>query len=448
MSDAALTESLLKDAAANGGLQHASTYPLLDAIVNRRARRFPVGATLPGEFNGWASKADPQPLSDVEEALVVMAGTALTGQALAELPYSNDDGSTLSGNTMLTFAGRAYSSACAAHGTHVFVTNDRETYYVDLDAVAKAGDLGTKSPTELLLAQWTIAKRVVQEGRLDIPKITPLVSPLNQWNMNVEGTTLVMPVTDVTVEYINLVITFLDQPRGVYLYDDVAGKEPLREFVGEGRLDRAKPFALSDFERAAAIYTQGSEQALMAQNIFLTLQAVGLGGWLLGAANGRMVMGATDLTPGLGFRCVDVPGTVLPDDAGSVTAQPARVPVGLDGMVEALVPPYVGNMREAVERLNARKWGKEGIFRNDKNPYGKRPDETGVPETPDWVIEAASTWVQHIYDTHGRFPATMDPLQMGIFVQAHHLDVEYYDRNFGPGAYPATVAHHQHLWHE
>jgi hypothetical protein len=172
---------------------------------------------------------------------------------------------------------------------------------------------------------------------------------------------------------------------------------------------------------------------------------MGLGGWLLGAANGRMVMGATDITPGLGFRTAEIPGKALPDDEG----EPARVrvPIGLDGKIEALVPPYVDDMGAAVRQLNDRKWGKNGIFRNADNPYGKRGDETGVPEPPEWVLEAASVWLQHIYDTHGRFPATMDPLQMGIFIQAHHLDTEYYDNYFGEGAYPETVANHQCRWH-
>jgi len=32
-------------------------------------------------------------------------------------------------------------------------------------------------------------------------------------------------------------------------------------------------------------------------------------------------------------------------------------------------------------------------------------------------------------------------------MQAHHLDLEFYDRFFGPGAYGATHAAHTAAWH-
>jgi hypothetical protein len=33
------------------------------------------------------------------------------------------------------------------------------------------------------------------------------------------------------------------------------------------------------------------------------------------------------------------------------------------------------------------------------------------------------------------------------FVQAHHLDVEFYDRHYHGGAYLATHARHHERWH-
>jgi hypothetical protein len=33
------------------------------------------------------------------------------------------------------------------------------------------------------------------------------------------------------------------------------------------------------------------------------------------------------------------------------------------------------------------------------------------------------------------------------YVQAHHLDLEFYDRFFRPGAYLGTHAEHQRVWH-
>jgi hypothetical protein len=34
------------------------------------------------------------------------------------------------------------------------------------------------------------------------------------------------------------------------------------------------------------------------------------------------------------------------------------------------------------------------------------------------------------------------------YVQAHHLDLDFYDRFFRPGAYLPTHADHQRVWHE
>jgi hypothetical protein len=33
------------------------------------------------------------------------------------------------------------------------------------------------------------------------------------------------------------------------------------------------------------------------------------------------------------------------------------------------------------------------------------------------------------------------------YLQAHHLDLEFYDHHFGPGAYLQTHADHMSRWH-
>ena len=33
------------------------------------------------------------------------------------------------------------------------------------------------------------------------------------------------------------------------------------------------------------------------------------------------------------------------------------------------------------------------------------------------------------------------------YVQAHHLDLDFYDRHFKPGAYLRSHAEHMHRWH-
>jgi hypothetical protein len=47
----------------------------------------------------------------------------------------------------------------------------------------------------------------------------------------------------------------------------------------------------------------------------------------------------------------------------------------------------------------------------------------------------------YIHDTYGRFPGGTDAMHLMWVMQAHHIDTDYYDRFFGPGAYgPAHAA--------
>ena len=53
----------------------------------------------------------------------------------------------------------------------------------------------------------------------------------------------------------------------------------------------------------------------------------------------------------------------------------------------------------------------------------------------------------YILDTFGKFPATVDPIQLTLMIQAHHLDLDFYDTHMKPGAYLPTHQHHFRDWH-
>ena len=55
---------------------------------------------------------------------------------------------------------------------------------------------------------------------------------------------------------------------------------------------------------------------------------------------------------------------------------------------------------------------------------------------------------QYIYDTYGKFPGPVPTIFMQVMVQAQHIDTEFYDTHFFPGAYLDTHAHHMGRWHE
>src|SRR5215210_8661984 len=119
------------EATATRALRAALGYPLYDAIVNRRSRRFPLGARL-GGLTPFASAHEPVPLSEAEEGLLVFAATGRTGLNLADMYYMDDSGRSTRANTMLQFESRTYPSACGAHASELFYTNDDGIFAVPL----------------------------------------------------------------------------------------------------------------------------------------------------------------------------------------------------------------------------------------------------------------------------------------------------------------------------
>ena len=50
---------------------------------------------------------------------------------------------------------------------------------------------------------------------------------------------------------------------------------------------------------------------------------------------------------------------------------------------------------------------------------------------------------QYNFETFGKVPATVPPVHIIIYLQAQHIDLEFYDQKFEPGAYLPT--HRLHL---
>src|SRR5438105_12312082 len=61
--------------------------------------------------------------------------------------------------------------------------------------------------------------------------------------------------------------------------------------------------------------------------------------------------------------------------------------------------------------------------------------------------ECVALQARYAYDTFGKFPATVPTIFILMYLQSHHLDLEYYDELFQPGAYLRTHAEHLSRWH-
>jgi hypothetical protein len=62
------------------------------------------------------------------------------------------------------------------------------------------------------------------------------------------------------------------------------------------------------------------------------------------------------------------------------------------------------------------------------------------------AVEIATIMAEYVMSTFGRFPATVPPVFIKSYLQAHRLDTGFYDTHFAPGAYLRTHAEHDRNW--
>jgi hypothetical protein len=110
-------------------------------------------------------------------------------------------------------------------------------------------------------------------------------------------------------------------------------------------------------------------------------------------------------------------------------------------------------MAEAVQAVVDDKYRAGGTYADDayfrRIFQGNRSEKylEQVPHYKDEVIACTKDICTYIYERHGRFPAHCDAIYApGVWLQAHHLDLNYYDTLFKDG-YTETQRDHQRLWH-
>ncbi len=441
------------------GLDRALRYSLFDAIRHRRSRRISRGiaAVWAGTLT-YESKEKPQPLTALEEALLITA-TGVTGLTMPDMPFKTEDGKSLVGSPMIEVLGRSASSPDNAQGTHFFLINDSGTYLLqrpkDVDAAALHGEL---TPAKLIGLAGK-CKRMVLDKRLDFPREYPCYFGRNKYVSNVPGSTILVPIVDLTRQYINGMMYLLTEPDGFRptFIDDWNFYRPagVSKWIKSKFLNRDLPIPLGN----AGTFRIHIEADLLVQNLLLLIQAMGLGGWVHAGFFSQLLLGHPDYRskygPGLSFRFEQPKNFFRRTILRAITPLPAWQPnpVGLDGLIECLCPPYYPNMSAAVDALIASKYGPNGLYR-DVALFDQlfKPGKTAqfleqVPHYSDDVIACVKDVCNYVFDTYGRFPAHVDAIFVpGVWVQAHHLDLNYYDSLYKSG-YSATQAEHERLWH-
>jgi hypothetical protein len=453
------------------GLNRALTYPLFQAIANRRSRR--IGKGLLGVRAGSLSykptdATAPQPLSPLEEA-VLIAATGTTGVTLPDRPFEDDQGQKILGTPNLNMVGRAAGGTDNAQATHFFLINDEGVYL--LRRVETPAAFPTTA--QEFLDRAAQAKQLVHAGRPQFPRDFPYYLDSNRFLSNVPGSTILFPIVDMTRQYINALMYLLTEPEGhrpIFLDDrNFYFKAGVKSWFRKGPGGET-PFLKQDSKLRLPLGVLGSmrtqiEADLLLQNLMLVLQAMGLGGWIHACVAPPYLLGNPHLTTaaeqeqGLrfrwhtpGFRFLDLLrwGTFLP----SARAHPVGVEVNGTTLLKGLCPPYYTDMAEAVNEVVEQKYRQpDGVYEDRayfRSIFRGDGGDRYVSEVPHYdkrVIACVKDVCRYVHQTHGRFPAHVDAMYVpGVWLQAHHLDLDYYDTLFTTGPTP-THRQHQQLWH-
>jgi hypothetical protein len=413
-------------------------YPLFDALYGRRTRRFGLGFEIAHGPYLYKSSRAPTPLCAVEEAVLVAAGIGFSGMALWDqnrpLPYRAADG-------------RTFPSTARGRRTALFFTNDTGLYVIDPSAGSadKMREAGTADERAAALDLYHRHRITLQERRLDIPRSAPPFCGHNLWASNMPGSTLFMPICDVSFSLIGLIAQFVDARlerfaaatgRGINIVDDRFGFRPAgtEAWVKSGFLSQDNVLTLTHLERQAC-YFIFSEPAAICQNMFLATEALGLGGWM------HCGFLSAEIFKSLGFTIIEPPeGSGLPN------------PIGLGQVFHAYCPPYFGTMDAAVDSVLApllREGAPTAAGRPRPAPYLMSDSEhrDGTVAISEDGIACTKAVCNYIYETYGRFPGTVDAMHLMWMMQTHHLDTDYYDRFFRPGSYGPTQATHMATFH-
>ncbi|MEU6369639.1 hypothetical protein ABZ876_28875 [Streptomyces sp. NPDC046931] len=446
------------------GLRDLFTRPLLETVWHRRTHRVGRGATVSAGSMTYRSPHAPQPLSELEEA-VLIAMTGSTGLTMPDRPFEDPrNGTPIMAKPNLRMTGRTAGSPDNAQGTHFFMINDTGTYFLRPlpPAPQEPFDAGT------LVARARRAKVRVLDHRLDVAegmRDFPAYLDSNRFLSNLPGSTVFFPVVDLSHQYINALMYLLTQPDGARptLVDDRNFYRPagVRKWISNGFLDKDLKLPLGAL---GPMRTQ-IEADLLLQNLMLTAEAMGLGAWIHASLNPQIALGDPKFsrTYGrmLGFTFV-TPRWRLADIWRWHVPLPRYAtlrahPVGLtspDGepLIAAACPPAYASMADAVDAVVRSKFGPDGTYTDKdvftriyKDDYGQRY-LAEAREYDERVVDCARDICAYVLTTHGRFPAHTDALHVpGIWLQAHHVEGEYYERYFRHGL---TEAHRRHaeLW--
>jgi len=418
------------------GFQDMLAFGLIEALLGRRSRRFFMGAEIPDGVFAYKSRHNPVPLSDLEKMLVVSACGGNTSwhhmiyRAARYAPHlSNYAGSA---------GGRVFPSSAGFHTSQTFFTDDQGVYVLEMRDAPAFDDRADDGSLNLELFVDNVRKRMrkLQDGRLGFPSEVPYTEAHNTWVFNKPSTLVVIPVGDLS-QHVLLNLCYMLQ-NGLVLYDDINSRAipGIEQFKNIVDVEKVWPIT---FVEQWSLSELTVELATSCYAGTLMLQAMGLGGWMFNGIDPFAMLGTSGdpEVPGLGFRY------------DTNERWPYPNPTGLDGVMEGYCPPHYPDMRAAVEAICERKFGPGGPFHPDTpGPWkDSRKVRSAAQVHDERFRKCVAHQAQYVYDTFGKFPGTVPSMFLIMYLQAHHLDLDFYNEFYKPGAYLKTHARHMTQWH-
>jgi hypothetical protein len=417
-------------------LEDLLAFPFVDALFGRRSRRFFLGAEVPDGPLAYRSRHEPVALSQVERLLILTAVGGTTGWHNSITRH--DRYAPLLSNYPGSAGGRTFPSAAGFHTSEIAFTDDSGTYLMETrDAPALTQrDSDGRSPLRELLRANAARIRKIDDQRIWIPPREPYMEGHNSWVANRPGSLLVFPIGDVAQHAIANLCFFAQ--NGYCIYDDVND----RQIPGVGEfhalVDVTEPLPLTFLDQYS-LTENTAELSTACYAGALMQQALGLGGWMFNGIDRFTILGASGDpdVPGLGFRYDEDERWSLPNLTGR------------DGVFTAFTPPHFPDMRAAVDAFCERKFGPGGPFHSETpGPWkdSRRVRGAAAPHSEEFR-RLVALQAQYVFDTFGKWPATVPSVFVLMYLQSHHLDLEYYDELFAPGAYLKSHAEHFARWH-
>jgi len=456
-------------------------YPLLSAVATRRTRRVSRGTSIDAGPLSHTSTSAPAPLSPLEEAVLVVS-TGLTGAVMHDGPLDIPGGGEELGTPFMRVLGRAASSPDNAQATTFFLINDDGIWLIrrptDREALASMPPRWEDWSEADWIAAANLVKQRISDRRLEFPREYPFYLGWNKQLSNRPGTSLFLPVVDCTRAVINIILILLSEPEGerpVFIDDwqefkpgnpaevavwigaalGLTGRripyEPIEgiKWIRDGFVNPEVNVPLG----LAHAWRVDYEAFFHLQNLMLVTHAMRLGGWIHASVFQPYIFQRDPDKGwhGLGFRMHE------PDKhwhRWPPLPAPLAHPVGIDGVLEGLCPPYVSSMNDAVDRLIEEKYGAQGAY-GDRSmfatPYRRSQDAeaflTKASHFSPKAIQYTKDICNYIFDTYGRFPAHVDAFYLpGIWLQVSHLELDYYAKYF-QDRQVARQIEHDGVWH-